>query len=1109
MFRCFQNTTTKNLQQGFTFATANGAYGNAVAGGIVNATSELVVTESDLMNPLVMYELAYNNVEHVNFAILLNGNEQYINRILQPNYTYPIITTLVQDIRTIEVSVYLNGVQVQSMDDIDLNDDGMRDWNLFAKMGTSYFPYLVSYEVSATVYDNFVTTYIKEATFTSGEEVYENYNMTSSYSRETGSVETDVQVILNFSSRTIEVEYAPESAFDMNASLQFAYVPLNVNHYTISFETLYDNVTIIGIQQYVNGSFVDLTSNLTSSYSGSTSYLAKVVETNGISTGSIYFDYTNQDDVLQFRVIAGLNVSATMTNASEGTETNSIVFTQVLNNVETVVQTVSGNGTNGFVLPFGEYVNDTFALYSYKINFNRTTSANAVNEIAVNNTTIFTNSYGQTGYATELQTYWLQPTSSLTDYAGAIYSAEHENLTLNVSYIETNKYLTVTYNTSFTTHAPSVNITATNILSGSGEIGVSAVDNQEAIFDMQYNQIPTISISGISAVAGQTGVFTVGGYNYRAIWVVGQNNLLTELEKASPDYAFGLDTSFAYPYAITDQSVLTLYVIELFSVGSTAALHSTSFGTSYDTSEAHAPQATVLSISANNVVSGKTLPGSMADINNAEYVDIYSSASFASSKAHLTEEIDYNRYEFYNWDDNEDQITESSYAVASITTDVNAHAYYKIVTVMVYLGSNESFAAYDESLRLVGYTLVTGEEVYEYRENSGGDIALETVRRQYLNASGDVMMEVYTVTGSAYILNGESDPYARYRIGYGETIRAERIDDPAFPYDAASIGYYNVENYQYLVEYDPNNFTPVVVAPETSAIYMTDNNYYEGTTGTVYGDIVIRFTYYAHFNVALSSSVTTYTKGGNAVVDTYFTDDRGDLTGIQPNGETVNISDFTSTVLNEGTQITMRYNVSENAGGYDLSSFEFAGWQASRHEINTYGAPQLYTYYVSDVYSRDGVSYHTDIVTENGNTYYTITYTMYNSMLDYMSATHNITILFKESSKVVTLNENMEGYGSLGVTLVGSSSSGLLGANGLEYNQFKAYLFGEYQIGIQPRSDLGVTFDENWYTINENDFVYNTEYIDYENINYINITEILNGDLSSDAPVIEINYVSL
>lgn len=1086
------------LNQVYSLTTANGAYGNANATGITGVASDLVISTAELSDADVMYHLVYDNVEHVNFAYLTDGT---LEEVYQENLGYPMITSLA-DTHTISVVVYMNDDLILDMDDLDFDNNGTRDWSLFAKIGTSVQPQDINMMLEANLFDEDSVTYLKRVDISYNGGDYVATNQTNSYSFETGDLWADVTAVFVFSVRTISVQYGPEEVFNLDNSLVFEYVPLYVNDFTISFETLATNATITSIQQYVDGVYVDVSNNLTSAYSGTGNYTARVFEDGLISKGSIYFEYTNLDDVLQFRVVAKMDVAITINNASVDTESNDMVITQVLDGTQTVVQTLSADGVYAVALPFGEFVNDVFELYVYYIDFVRSAGANTVETFKVYDSVIFANEYGQTGYETDLQTYVLNLTGGMTDFAGTLLDDVENELLMQVDYIETNKYMTVAVNTDYATHMPTLAVASTNVLSGESEIAISSQNDYEAVFDMEYNQVPTLSVAGVATVAGQTGVFRVGDYNYRAIWVVGDNNLLTELSKTTPDYAFGLSQSYEVPFAILDQTTITLYVVELFGVGTTATLHSSSFDTSYDTSEAHAPVSELTTITASNVITGKTLPGSFADVNNAEYVDFGASASFASSKEHLTDDVDYNRYEFYNWDDNSGQTMESAYMVESITSNVNATAYYKIVTVLVYIGSNENVTAYDETLNIVGYELTEGNQVYEYL--NAEDIDITTIRTQYLNASGNVMMEAY-LNGNGYKLDNHMYGFAKYRVGYGETVRATRIYDDAFTYDAASINYYSVTDYTNLTDYNTTEIVPVAVAPETSAIYKTANNYYEGATATVYGNAFVFMKYYAHYNVSLQASVTTYSTGASEVLSDYFTDDRGQLFGIAPNGDSVSYEVFTTELLNEETQVTMRYNASENAGGFDLDEFEFVGWQVTKHTL-VGGIISQPTYSVYNDSYIDGVSYDTAVIVENGNTYYTVSFTLHNTALEYLTVSHTMTIRFAEKYKVVTISENLEGYGYLSATQENASTS-LLGLNGLDSNQFRAYMFGSYVIGVTPRSDMGASFSEGWLTIDENDFVYSSEVDPFTGVDYyIYLTTMLNGDLSNASPVVQITY---
>ncbi len=1092
-----------NVSQAFANNGGNGISGNLLH-GLVSAETLQDRTQIPSFVNTKMDGVGYL------FATVDGENEKY-DRHRQFNQPFPMIAGFWQEAR-MEIEVYYNNEKITSLEQFDVNGDGISelisDYPLNRPFVTTLYTN-VNYLV--TIHNSYLVH------FTYGEKVKngvttELFNTIQPYYYAFTEYENAVYK-LYLESYYLEVEYLGTMQTENSVTSRVISTFENNNYYAYSKFT---NVTLNRVQLFNGTSYVNAAYG-TQTYSifGSvTLFEAQTGMNKGVRV-NLYAQYTN----VKIRILPEVIVNLSVNNLDAG----SIQFVKVNGSEQTVVETIGETGTHLFTLPLGEFASDQPVWFTYQLNFNRVESSNTVLSLNYYNTNVFTNVYGETGYQPTGYNQTIHFLGNVPTTSNAFLNTTNNAVEILVNYVEVYKQLTVNLNTTYTATAPQISVTTTDVIDGNSTKELTT----SAVFNMHANRIPTLSLTGVGAVSGYNNVFVVNGKAYRAIWFYGNSsNFLTELAKAVPTNPFGTQNAYTLPVSLTTHTEVTIYLVELFSVGATSAMHSTSFGSSFSTDDDHRPSAVLTSLTA-KTYGGKTLPGVLANVANSTYVDIHTNATYTTSKAHLTESIDQNRYAFVNWNNIAANNNETSFVVENITQNTNAVAYYKIKTVSLHIGTNLSNnLSYDAGISILGHGALTqGSLNYDYSIYNPNEIDTTTYRYQWV--SGDkVMMEKY-INGANYTIQPEQSvaPYGlsaeKFLVGYGETILLNSGD---ISYSQVTdIWYINLLNFEYyqddfgswfsrLVPYYTQNFTPLAVAPQTEeGIYTLANGYKGGVNGQIFGDLVIQMMFYSKYTVSLNAEVATTSSASEGQVSTNFTADRAELSATLPNGETVNVSNFmvpNNALLNDQSEITIRYNISENANGYDLSKYEFVGWRTAKHIYK-----DMYTQLSNDIITQNktvnGVTYvmgeEVEMVNGKQVVYKTLTFKLNNTAREMMIVNHNVFPMFVEHTKVVTLNQNLANAGSFSVT--NSSGNEVLGLNGLNANQFHANAFETYTVYVLPNDSEGYTLSGTWLTILNSDFTYDASFNASGNYGTITLNVIFDN-LASENPELLVTFTN-
>ena len=972
-------------------------YANYFESGIEGSQTYGVVTQQQLQDFNFVSGLFENTNSYCNYLLTVTSEMNY-SVISQHNYGYPLIVTMGPTV-SLTINAYYNGEQITSLENLDLNNDYISDWTIMPNINaTISIPKNVSYNVvfnaqdSNYSYVSYITQISNDYMFALSGEFGDSTTITLN--------NTEYDVILNvyFDSTTIEISYLPSAAFGaQNTTSTYASYDQVTN---IGYLSDYKNIIITEVYLLVDSNYVLVNSSAISTtmqkaYNGG-AYVGVTLQNVNELNGGLLSVYTTNLDI-KIRVIAGFNVSLSSVRSSSGDNQNLVTISTNINGEPQQVIQLTESGTQNVVLPFGQYLvsgSDFVVYYSYTLTATRTTDANVIGKITFGNSDIYENVYSGL-YDLTNKSYEFNLLGTIPTISTAFLSTTDSVFNITVEFYTLNKLLNVTLNTEFANISDlQLSVSSTQIYQGDSTItfNQNLVENV-AVFNINYNQYPTLTISSVQEVAGKQNLFTLNENTYRAIWVVGNTTLSEQLLLQSPDYAFGLLPQFSYPIAALDTNYLTLYIVQVFSVGTIAQLHDTSFTSTTDITEDKLAYASVTSISGMSV-SDKALPGAMASELNTGYVDFGSQVTFTSDRSLITNPDDLNRIEFYNWNNETTQTTESYYEISSLQSDVNIKAYYKVKVVKLLISDNVSEvinSVYTKGLNVSinGVTLTLGDLVFVQFSQ------FDYSTRQYYNYNGKPIMyiTVNPLASAKYLDEARTTYYSftDYGVAYGEYITIEDSDSEDFE----NMSIRDIElftlNQDGILDVNYQNSFAATVNENTDAqgIYQNELGYQKGISGKITDTFAFRAYFYERVAVYLYAQGIDTTQTAIDEHTQRFTESRKQINVVEPNGNEVSNDGVNTYTTNEDSHITLKYFVGQNENGLDLSNYQFNSFTIRTLEMQSY-TPTYKFYSLTESATINDVYYniYTQTETVGSETY---VYVVLEFDLHLIATTDNIT----------------------------------------------------------------------------------------------------------------------
>ena len=316
----------------------------------------------------------------------------------------------------------------------------------------------------------------------------------------------------------------------------------------------------------------------------------------------------------------------------------------------------------------------------------------------------------------------------------------------------------------------------------------------------EANTVPTIEIMGVEKVNGYNNLYRYINTNkyVRFVWVA--------IDKVSLELSIINDSSakqgnkFTFDTLVNSNKALMIYAISVVDITPDTAVHETSWHTSLSTDVDHRPKALVDEVKTNKV-NGVKIPFAVADYN---FVDYGTTVKYSSSMSHLTNELDFNRYEFHSLYQNKDICSKNDeqFVIDSIKDYNQVITYYTIKLVNIGLRNDSigyNVAEYEKNIGTLHIKVLNYEtnEVHPYMTKTG-QIIEDSVAGSYSvadyeeisNGNSYIRKNVfYTYNGSEYkkvigVLrnrsiynNNSAHNFKHFTVPYGEKVVISMLDN--------------------------------------------------------------------------------------------------------------------------------------------------------------------------------------------------------------------------------------------------------------------------------------------------------------------------------------------
>ena len=1103
-----------------SYYVANGVeYGIQSARFLNNGQAFLTYNKiemSDAYNKQSYKDIFVNSAQYGNFTII-NENVETFNNLTQHNFGYPLLVT--GQTVSLNVVTKLNGNQVD-LNQLDNNNNGLVDW-IILNGNSNIIPYGLPYTFVALYNDTTSKVIINSIKYVVNGQTFElNGTEVGSVFSIINHTTGNIELTVDFTIIAIETTYLPSEMFANTSVANGTIFGGVANNFVIA--TNYKNAIVSKV--YVNNGTQNVLVNqnaisnnvqaLTINVNGDDITIEVFVNQNNFVTIAV----TSFGQNVSLTIVAELAVELTVANASE---TNQVKIIKNINGGSEVVFTTSENGTHMLTLPFGQGTLSDFVYATYTISVSRLEYDNILETMYVYEQKMF--DYNE-HYATLTADIELLVNPMGVVGGQNVLSNENFEVEIGLTFAELKVFYDIELNTELTANsAVTFNVITTNAVGAQN--GLLDNDKNAKVY-FEYNLKPTLSLDGITIVYGYDQLLEINGKTYRLVWVMstGVNALETLVAQNRYDLLVaGLE--YTFESNVKQNGKMTLYVIELFSVGYDSMLHATSWATSLSTDEEHRPLVVINQIYG-LTYGGNALPSAFVSAQDTTYIDFGTSITFAGSSNHLSLDIDKERYAFKNWQDNNDQTNEQEFVLQNINSNQTVVGYYTIKTVKVVSFNSERGykLQYSENIPAANVYIVSNGNVLSYTNSLGQEVSSAEFFSQdyedkvmyrydshteYYNQSFVMFNGTYApimargvIVRPAYHFDSLVRFVDVWEVPYGEQLIFEGPDTSSYKnqtlkgfidYDVNYSYNPNVLNSQGDILRQQNatiqNTAFGTVQTDQNGYYYNNDNNIIGMYGQVTSNVYVITDYYANITMELSSAVTrTSSYNNTGVYGNHNSRYTLEVTKVNGEQETItnikNLNEYpiVRPVVTEGSTITLKYFVGDqtlNGVNYNLQNVAFKNWKLNFAYVANGVRHMTSIIYFNQSMTIGGVTYVVGVeteTTEHGEVvnYYTLSFTM-TTHEDYKYAFFVVGIEFEEPSKIIEVNT--QGYGFVFVDTkeyVTDTTTKFVtkGGNGLTNKQFLAGDIGKYFIEVYIADGYTVSFEAGNGQQLENNFEY-------------------------------------